>query len=137
MKPADRQAQRGPAESRWERLVRVAGEEVERLLCRLPPDLRERAGDVPVTYERRPSRALERDGVASDTMGLFVGDPFPYDLEVSGDVPAQVILFLENIWEEADGDEPIYREEVRTTMLHELGHYLGLDEHDLELRDLE
>ena len=33
-------------------------------------------------------------------------------------------------------DETTYRQEVRTTLLHELGHYLGLDEDDLDDRGL-
>jgi predicted Zn-dependent protease with MMP-like domain len=31
----------------------------------------------------------------------------------------------------------LFREEVATTLLHELGHYLGLDEGDLTDRGLE
>jgi predicted Zn-dependent protease with MMP-like domain len=49
-------------------------------------------------------------------------------------------LFLENLWlmiEEEGGDERDFRFEVRTTLLHELGHYLGLNEEDLEERGLE
>jgi len=37
-----------------------------------------------------------------------------------------------NIWREAEEDEDAYRREVRATLLHELGHYLGLEEIDLE-----
>ena len=46
------------------------------------------------------------------------------------------ILFLENLWWEACEKETDYRREVRTTFLHELGHYLGLEEIDLEERGL-
>ena len=46
-------------------------------------------------------------------------------------------LFLENIWDYAGRDTAAYREEVRVTYVHELGHYLGLDEDDLEVRDLD
>jgi predicted Zn-dependent protease with MMP-like domain len=35
------------------------------------------------------------------------------------------------------GDEGYFRDEVRTTFLHELGHYLGLDEDELAVRGLE
>jgi predicted Zn-dependent protease with MMP-like domain len=51
-------------------------------------------------------------------------------------LPAQIILYLENIWWEADEDEMIFRQEVRATFYHELGHYLGLEEIDLEDRGL-
>ena len=52
-------------------------------------------------------------------------------------LPPGIILFLRNLWDLAEGDEPFYRAEVRTTYLHELGHFLGLDELDLEERGLE
>jgi len=52
-------------------------------------------------------------------------------------LPAQIILFLENLWDFAEEDEEFFREEVRTTYLHELGHYLGLNEIDLEERGLD
>jgi predicted Zn-dependent protease with MMP-like domain len=51
-------------------------------------------------------------------------------------VPAQIILFLENIDEMVDGDEEEFRDEVRVTLIHELGHYLGLDEDELDRRGL-
>ena len=52
-------------------------------------------------------------------------------------MPAQIILFLGNLWEFAGQEEAAFRQEVRTTLLHELGHYLGLDEDDLMERGLE
>ena len=52
-------------------------------------------------------------------------------------LPPQIILFLENLWDFAEGDEEIFRDEVHTTFLHELGHYLGLDEDELTERGLE
>ena len=39
--------------------------------------------------------------------------------------------------EQAAGDIKTFREEVRKTLMHELGHYLGLDEDDLIERGLE
>ena len=35
--------------------------------------------------------------------------------------PQQIILYLENIWDMAEGDEEFFREDVRDTFLHELG----------------
>ena len=52
-------------------------------------------------------------------------------------LPPQIILFLENLWDMAESEEEAFREEVHTTYLQELGHYLGLDEDDLFDRGLE
>jgi predicted Zn-dependent protease with MMP-like domain len=66
---------------------------------------------------------------------LFTGPEFADEGNVP--MPPQIILFLENLWGFAKGDEGIFRGEVRTTFLHELGHYLGLDEDELTERGLE
>ena len=47
------------------------------------------------------------------------------------------LLFLGNILEEADEAGTTFEEEVGRTYLHELGHYLGLDEDALAERDLD
>ena len=121
----------------WEKLHALALAEVKDTLAALPAPLRERAEVLPVTFERRPNAAQRRDGIAPDTLGLFVGSEFAFEGSTASPLPPQIILFLENLWEETEADEEAFREEVRTTYLHELGHYLGLDEDDLFERGLE
>jgi predicted Zn-dependent protease with MMP-like domain len=119
----------------WEHLQKLALDEVEAIFAALPAPLRERARQLPVTFERVPNAALQADGIEPDTLGLFTGPEFA-DEEHSA-LPPQIILFLENICAQAEGDEEIFRDEVHTTFLHELGHYLGLDEDELTERGLE
>ena len=113
----------------------LALEKVEATVDELPKALQEQARKVPVTFERMPNAGLQADGIESDTLGLFTGAEFA---DSGGTVlPPQIILFLENLWDFAEGDEKVFCEEVRTTFLHELGHFLGLDEDDLIERGLE
>ncbi|MCX8092227.1 MAG: metallopeptidase family protein [Verrucomicrobiae bacterium] len=119
----------------WSKLKQLALGEIEATLAALPAPLRERAQKLPVTFERVPSRALQADGVAPDTLGLFIGPEMVEEWHVP--MPPQIMLFLENLWDFAEGDEDLFRAEVHTTFLHELGHYLGLDEEDLSQRGLE
>ena len=121
----------------WHRLRALAAEEVEATLAELPAPLRERARPLPVTFQRRPNADQVRDGIELDTLGLFVGPEFAYEESCAVPLPPQIILFLENLWEQAEADEEFFCEEVHTTYLHELGHYLGLDEDDLFERGLE
>ena len=121
----------------WPKLHALALEEVKATLAELPAPLRERAQPLPVTFERRPNAAHRRDGIEPDTLGLFVGSEFAYEETSTLPLPPQIILFLENIWDQAEADDALFRDEVRTTYLHELGHYLGLDEDDLFQRGLE
>src|SRR5690242_14180514 len=119
----------------WNELRTLATKEIEATLAELPPELRERAAKLPVTFEPIPNEGLQEDGIAADSLGLFTGGEMAAEDAVP--LPAQIILFLENLWDFAEGDEEVYLEEVRTTFLHELGHFLGLDEDDLIDRGLE
>ncbi len=119
------------AEAAWQDLVRRAEAEIEATVGSLPADLLEEVRALPVVLEPEPTRAMISDGIEPDTLGLFVGLPFP-DMESGAQyLPGQIVLFLENIWLYARGDPRVFRKEVRTTYLHEIGHYLGLDEDDL------
>ena len=119
----------------WEKMCAVASEEVEQTLAALPKPLRERVKQLPVTLERIPNTDLQADGIEPDILGLFTGAEFAEEGHVP--MPPQIILFLENLWDLAGGDERVFCEEIRTTFLHELGHYLGLDEDELTERGLE
>jgi predicted Zn-dependent protease with MMP-like domain len=119
----------------WKKLQALAAAEVEATLAALPKPLRERAEKLPVTFERQPNAGLQADGIEPDTLGLFTGPEFADEENVP--MPPQIILFLENLWDFSEGDEEIFQDEVRTTFLHEVGHYLGLDEDELTERGLE
>lgn len=119
----------------WRELIPLAEREVAATLRSLPVPLRDQACALPVTYEPWPNQALEDDGIEPDTLGLFVGGEYAEGEHVV--MPAQIILFLANIWDMVEGDEEKFCAEVRTTLLHELGHYLGLNEDDLVDRGLE
>ncbi len=101
----------------------------------MPPPLREQARKIPVTFEHQPNAGLLADGIEPDTLGLFTGSEFAE--ADSGVIPSQIMLFLDNLWAYVEGDEAAFRDEIRTTFLHELGHFLGLDEDDLADRGLD
>jgi predicted Zn-dependent protease with MMP-like domain len=121
----------------WEKLMQLARAEVEATLAALPAPLRERAAGLPVTFERVPNAAFVAEGIEPDTLGIFTGPAFADETHSASPLPPQIILFLENLWDFAEADEDIFLDEVHTTYLHELGHYLGLDEDDLFERGLD
>ena len=120
----------------WNRLLALAQEEVRATIADLPPELRERAEPLPVVYERVPPPDMLDEVVQADTLGLFVGEAFPDGEGGPSPLPPQIFLFLENLWDFAEGDEEIYLDEIHVTYIHELGHYLGLNEEELEERGL-
>ncbi len=120
----------------WNELVRIAEEEVAATCASLPADLKPHVAAVPVRYQSYPDDALVEEGWDPDLLGLYTGDPVGVaDFEASP-VPREIRLFLQNIWDYSDGEEEVYREEIRITFLHEFGHYLGLDEDGMEERGL-
>jgi predicted Zn-dependent protease with MMP-like domain len=115
----------------------MAHAEVEHVRQNLPGPLQKEAVSLPVTYERTPTPEMIASGIPEDTLGLFIGTPFPDSESGVADLPPQVVLFLQGLWEVTGENKSRYREEVRRTYLHELGHYLGLDENELFDRDLD
>jgi predicted Zn-dependent protease with MMP-like domain len=103
---------------------------------RLPEELRALAGKVPVIYYDWPTEEVLGGEFDPDILGMFVGESHAAEHGTGNAVPSHILLFLENILDEADGDLAIFRQETRLTYLHELGHYFGWDEDDLELRGL-
>lgn len=119
-------------------LTAVARQVVASAQRRLPAPVREAALAVPVSYEPVPNAGILAEGWEPDILGLFVGHEHGGELR-SDEVPLppQILLFLDNLWDYAEGDEEIYRDEVRLTYLHELGHYFGWDEDEVAQRGLE
>ena len=120
----------------FDRLLDFARTEVQTAIDALPDELRPAAESVPVILEPAPNAGYVADGIAPDTLGLFLGESMA-DPPSNHPQPTQIILFLNNLWEFTGTDEPTFLEEVRITYLHELGHYFGLGEDDLEERNLD
>jgi predicted Zn-dependent protease with MMP-like domain len=126
-----------PMEKSWQRLAKIAEKEAEATIAALPKPVRERLEGIPITCLPEPTREIMDDGIEPDTLGLFVGDPYPDETSGGDPLPPQILLFINNLWEMAEGDEEKFLDEVRTTILHEIGHFFGLDETDMEDRGLE
>lgn len=108
---------------------------VEEAISRLPERWRRTIEtEVLVRIERRPSRRQLRElGMDENELllGLYQGVPLTErHIEDHGRLPDTITLFREDI-EDASTDGQDLVEQVRVTMLHELGHHFGLEEDDL------
>jgi len=125
-----------PATEHFDRLQTLAADEVAATVAELPAALQPAAQSVPVNYLPVPDAGLRADGIEPDILGLFCGAAMA-DPPGIHEEPTRIILFLENLWEFSGTDPAAFAEEVRITFLHELGHYFGWDEDDLEERGLD
>ena len=116
-------------------LSRWADEELKLLIKVLPADVQAAAHKVPVAMEEKPGLGAFDDELEGDELGLFEG-PSASEEGDPAELP-RIRLFLANLWDWVEGDEQDFRDEVGTTFLHELGHYLGWDEDDVNQRGLE
>jgi predicted Zn-dependent protease with MMP-like domain len=117
--------------------TRLAEAEIQNTLRDLPAPLRERLRDLPILLQDLPGTALPADGEPDDLLGLFEGPCYGESSQPFDTLAPTITLFLKNLRAETGDDPTRFRQEVRTTLLHEIGHYLGLDEDDLLTRDLQ
>jgi len=125
---------RGAERERFDRLL-------EAVLAALPRRLHDLLEESPLIVEDRPDAALiEELGLDLDNevlCGLHTGRPLTERsvVEEAADALETIHLFREAIVIEAGGwgrGDDAVREEIRVTLLHEVGHHFGLDEDDLE-----
>lgn len=116
-------------------LSQWAEEEISSLILVLPDDVREVAERLAVSFEEKPGSGIHDASLIGDELGLFEGAS--HDQAPLADVIPRIRLFVSNLWDWVEHDEQDFRDEVGTTFLHELGHYLGWDEEDVEERGLE
>lgn len=118
-------------------LTHLATNVVAVVCAELPEPLHALAQKLPVAYPQHPVPEILGKEFEPDILGLFVGSPHGQGRGDNNDVPAQIFLFLGNLWDFAEEDEDAFADEVRLTYLHELGHYFGWDEDDLAARELD
>lgn len=117
---------------------------VQEALESLPEKYRRLLDNVAILVEDFPAAQGPPENVPDDEdllMGEFIGVPRTgralWDMPPE---PARVVLYQKNIEafaadaarDEGRPAEEILREEVCLTLLHELGHFFGLDEEQLE-----
>jgi predicted Zn-dependent protease with MMP-like domain len=110
--------------------------EVARVLDRLPKQFRDGLRNLEIVVEKRPSAGLlQAEGLdpRHDTLyGLYQGVPLPdrsaFDPPI---LPDKITIFSEPLHEDFPDAEEL-REEIRLTVLHEIAHFFGMDEEEIE-----
>ena len=100
----------------------------------LPPVFRKALDNVAVVVEDRPPDWLLDDlGIPPDETlyGYYHGIPLPdRSVSLSGNLPDKISIYRGPLMEDFP-DPAELRRQIRITLLHEIGHYFGMDEEDL------
>ncbi len=111
-------------------------EALDQVIAELPENLRALLEKVPLIVEDEPSQELADElGVdrrTTELCGLHSGVPLTQrSVQDSTRLPDRMMLFRGPIERVARHRHESRNRQMRTTLLHEIGHHFGLDEEDL------
>lgn len=102
----------------------------------LPDEFRDALENIEIVVENRPSREQkeifeEREPGKRPKMlllGLYQGVPLGKRSHMfySGVLPDKITLFKDSIETFCGGDETMMTDQIKRTLLHEIGHYFGM-----------
>src|SRR5262245_35841707 len=108
---------------------------VQQALADLPPPYATLAQDVSVVVEEEPPpevlRDLELDST-DDLLGLYQGLSLAEEsfFQPGGQQPARITIYRGTILRLCETSEEV-RQDLRDTVVHELGHYVGLEDDEM------
>jgi len=107
---------------------------VDEALALVPAEFQPYLEGVPVVIEEWAEDALlDALGLPEDETlyGLYSGRALTEGPRESGELPPRITLYRGPLLEDC-GDEGELREEIATTVIHEIAHHFGIDEARLE-----
>lgn len=108
---------------------------VDQALLMIPDRFRDAMQNIVIVVEDEPTlRALEEVGLEPpDTLlGLYEGTPLTERQWAHGNVLPDKITLFQNPIEEASSDREDVVIAIAETLIHEVGHYFGLSEEEIE-----
>lgn len=107
---------------------------VDEALALVPAEFRPYLAGVPVVIEDwAPDALLDELGIPEDDTlyGLYSGRALTEGPPEPGDLPPRITLYRGPLLEDCE-DEADLRDEIATTVIHEIAHHFGIDEDRLE-----
>ena len=106
------------------------------VLDELLDEFREQLHNIEIVVQKRPSKhqlaEMDLDPHEEVIYGLYEGVPLPYRSAFDPPIlPDKITLFSEPLLSDFPDREEL-REQIRLTVIHEIGHYFGMDEDEIE-----
>jgi len=108
---------------------------VQRAVADLPPAYAKLMENIAVVVEEEPSRQVLKDlelDSADELLGLYQGHSLADEsfFQSAGTQPARISLYRGPILRQCDSEDEVVQE-VYDTVVHELGHHVGLDDDEM------
>jgi len=111
-------------------------EEAARVLDELPEEFQRQLHNIEIVVQKRPSKQqlaeMDLESHEEVIYGLYEGVPLPnrstFDPPI---LPDKITLFSEPLRSDFPDPDGL-REQIRLTVIHEIGHYFGLDDDEIE-----
>ena len=101
-------------------------EHVENAVASLPAELREAMSNVDIVVE-------EENAEDPDLYGLYDGIALTHrDSGYAGALPDKISIYRRPLVDDFGHDPELLEEEIRVTVLHEIGHHFGISEDRLD-----
>jgi len=105
----------------------------------IPAEFHEQMENLIVQVENEPETALKEKLYENETaehgylLGLYQGIPLTHQSYGQVQLPERITIYQHNIERYCQGDPERIREQVRSTVLHEVAHHFGMDHHDMPI----
>lgn len=112
---------------------------VQEALDSIPAEFHEQMENLIVLVENEPDAALKEKLYEEETaehgylLGLYQGIPLTHQSYGQVQLPERITIYQHNIERYCQGDPERIREQVRSTVLHEVAHHFGMDHHDMPI----
>ena len=114
---------------------------IKRAVEALPAEFRSALDNISLFVEDYPDAEALLDTGAPDLLGLYQGVPLPQRTSGYGGgfytmtLPDRITLYKKSIERYCREEQADLKDQITLTLLHEIGHYMGLSEG--ELREIE
>lgn len=110
---------------------------VSKAILRIPAELREHLENIVISVQERPSKALLKEmgltttAMGDSLLGLYRGDSLMDRSVTNPPIFPDTIFIFQKPLESMCSDMDELEEQIAITVIHEIAHFLGMDEERL------